>query len=161
MGFAFIPVLLMMAFFFGVPILVGVLVYQDAKRRGMDTILWALVAALVPGLIGLIVYLVVCRSRPSERCAACGATAKPEYVSCPQCGAQLRYRCEGCGAGVEAPWKVCAHCGKTLPENRPSATVRVEQSSKPLWILLICIVAVPVLLILLGIFGYVTNVIVG
>ncbi len=43
-----------------VPIVIGVLVYRDAKRQEMSTPLgWALVAALAPSLIGLVIYLVV------------------------------------------------------------------------------------------------------
>ena len=50
-----------------VPIVIGVLVYQDAKRQEMSSPLaWALVAALSPSLIGLVIYLVV-RSSNSQK----------------------------------------------------------------------------------------------
>lgn len=50
-----------------VPIVIGVLVYRDARRQEMPAPLgWALAAALVPSFIGLVVYLVV-RSSNSER----------------------------------------------------------------------------------------------
>ena len=50
-----------------VPIVIGVLVYRDAKRQEKYRPLgWALVAALAPSLIGLVIYLVV-RSSNSEK----------------------------------------------------------------------------------------------
>ena len=43
-----------------VPIVIGVLVYRDAKRREMTgPLAWALAAALAPSFIGLVIYLVV------------------------------------------------------------------------------------------------------
>jgi heme/copper-type cytochrome/quinol oxidase subunit 2 len=43
-------------------IIIAVWVYRDAKRRGAPEVLW-LIIALLTGLIGLIIYLVV---RPKE-----------------------------------------------------------------------------------------------
>ena len=63
-----IPLILIFAF--GIPILLAVLVYRDAnKRMDCSPWLWALVAALVPSFIGVIVYLIVRRDYP----------LKPEY----------------------------------------------------------------------------------
>lgn len=51
---------LLLLFTFGIPILIAVFVYRDAKKRqDCDPVLWALVAALVPSLIGLVIYLLV------------------------------------------------------------------------------------------------------
>jgi hypothetical protein len=43
-----------------IPLLVGVLVYRDAaKRVDCNPWLWALIAALAPSFVGLIIYLIV------------------------------------------------------------------------------------------------------
>ena len=50
-----------------VPIVVGVLVYRDARRQGISSPLaWALAAALAPSFIGLVIYLVVRSSGGGE-----------------------------------------------------------------------------------------------
>lgn len=47
-----------------VSVVIGVLIYRDAQARQMDPpILWALVAALVPSFIGLIIYFIVRSTR--------------------------------------------------------------------------------------------------
>lgn len=48
-----------------VPLVIGVLVYCNANKRvDCDPWFWALVAALVPYFIGLIVYVAVCSDYP-------------------------------------------------------------------------------------------------
>ena len=43
-----------------IPLLVGVLVYRDAaKRVDCNPWLWALIAALAPSFVGLIIYLII------------------------------------------------------------------------------------------------------
>ena len=42
----------------GVEVLIGVMVYRDAKARGMEPWLWAAVCVLVPYFIGLFYYLI-------------------------------------------------------------------------------------------------------
>ena len=60
---AIIPVMLFLAF--GIPIIVGVLVYRDANKRvDCSPWLWALIAALVPSFIGLIIYAIIRRDYP-------------------------------------------------------------------------------------------------
>ena len=44
-----------------IPVLIGVYVYRDASDRGMNAVLWTLVAVLAPSLIGFIIYLLVDR----------------------------------------------------------------------------------------------------
>ncbi len=90
-----------------VPILVGVYVFQDARRRGMNAALWTLIAVLVPILVGFIIYLLVRGSYPDLKCPQCGTPVRETYVSCPQCGARLKASCPNCSAPVEPDWKVC------------------------------------------------------
>ena len=55
-----------------VPILVGVYVFRDASRRGMNAALWTLIAVLVPILVGFIIYLLVRGNYPDLKCPQCG-----------------------------------------------------------------------------------------
>ena len=48
---------IVMVIILALPIMIGVYVYRDANRRGMNAILWTLVAVFAPSLIGLIIYL--------------------------------------------------------------------------------------------------------
>lgn len=42
-----------------IPVLIGTYVYKDAKSRNMDAFLWTLVSILMPGFLGLIIYLII------------------------------------------------------------------------------------------------------
>jgi len=60
-------VLLIVAFAVALPIVIGVLVYQDANKRvGCNALLWALISALVPTYLGLVCYLIVRRDYPPK-----------------------------------------------------------------------------------------------
>ena len=145
----FLPVFVLI-FVIAIPVLVGVLVYNDARRRGLPPLAWALVVSLVPSLLGLVAYLVVCAVGQFRRCSACGAPVRGEYTVCPQCGAQLHARCESCGASVQPGWKVCARCGAPLPATA-DATLPAGTNQKALWTVL-AIVAVLVVLFLVFMF---------
>jgi len=106
-------------------IFVIVWVYNDAERRGMSGILWALLV-LVGNIIGLIIYLII-RSgaeagvgpasplQPSQRrCPACSNAIRDDFLHCPHCGAELKGKCPSCGKDVQADWQVCPFCGHSL-----------------------------------------------
>ena len=54
-----------------IPIIIGCYVYKDAKQRNMDAKLWTVVAILVPGLVGLIIYLIIRGNNSAVICPAC------------------------------------------------------------------------------------------
>ena len=110
-----------------IPVCVGMYVYQDAKNRGMEAILWTAVAVLIPYFIGLLIYLVVRYNHAAHKCYRCGASVKDTYTLCPQCGAELKAKCPNCGAYIEPDWHLCAHCGTELPYYEPYA--QAEQPS--------------------------------
>lgn len=61
-----IPIALIIAV--GIPVAIGILVYRDARKRVDCTpILWALVAALAPCYIGLILYLIIRKDYPLKQ----------------------------------------------------------------------------------------------
>lgn len=62
-----IAFLFILAVVIGFPIMIGIYVYRDAQSRSMNATLWTLVAVFAPGLIGLIIYLLVCRDYPPLR----------------------------------------------------------------------------------------------
>lgn len=70
-----------------VPILVGVYVFRDARRRGMNAALWTLIAVLVPILVGFIIYLLVRSSYPDLKCPSaalrCGKAMCPAPNAAP------------------------------------------------------------------------------
>ena len=76
--------LLVLAAWLALTVGVGVYVYRDAGRRGMNAALWALVALLAPSLIGFAVYLVVRGGYADLECPACGAAVEESYAVCPQ-----------------------------------------------------------------------------
>lgn len=143
--------ILMLLCVIGVEVLIGVMVYRDAKARGMEPWLWAAVCVLVPYFIGLIVYLVVrARNKGGLLCGNCGAPVEEAYACCPQCGAALKYTCDACGKHVEPQWKLCAYCGQPLPQNRqPLTQPTPSPSNKPIWIVLGVIVGLLVLFFVL------------
>lgn len=100
-----------------IPIIIGILVYKDAKRLQMNPWMWTLIAMYVPNLIGLIIYLVV-RSNENKksRCIDCGATLESDYNICPNCGHQLADVCSNCGRYVKKGFSKCPYCGKDLEQ---------------------------------------------
>lgn len=148
-----IPTLLILLL---VPILIGVYVYRDARRRRMNAVVWTLVAVLAPTFIGFIIYLLVRSGYADLACPRCGAAVSAEYVVCPQCGAALRAACPSCRTPVEPDWKVCPRCAVPLPEEARQAAAPVRRKDKALWKLLIAIVLIPLLLVGLAVLGWTT-----
>ncbi|MCX6561214.1 MAG: zinc ribbon domain-containing protein [Candidatus Aminicenantes bacterium] len=129
-GFAGFFGLLLLAFW----IAIVVWVYKDAEKRGMNAIVWALVAFFVH-FVGVIIYLLVrsehpIRARDSAqagpttvqppapaappRCPKCGQTTDTRHTFCPACGERIKPVCPACGKDVQAGWKACPNCGGSL-----------------------------------------------
>jgi len=88
-------------------IVISILVYRDAKSRGMSGALW-LVIVLFLSVIGLIIYLVV---REPKRLPEAGVPLPyPQpYADVPvQPGANV---CKRCGMPLEPGMKFCSNCG--------------------------------------------------
>jgi hypothetical protein len=62
-------------------------VNADARRRGMPPILWTLIAALIPNLLGFLLYFALRRPIASP-CPNCGGTIAAEQRFCSWCGHQ-------------------------------------------------------------------------
>ena len=89
-SFVLVPFLILMVLLCtAVPVLLGVFVYRDANARGMEPLLWTLLAVFAPGFIGLIVYLVVRRDHFKLICPQCGKVNQHNSKYCDECGATL------------------------------------------------------------------------
>lgn len=132
-----------------IPVLIGVYVYRDANRRGMNAAMWTLIAILAPSLIGFIIYLLVRGNYSNMKCPRCEAPVTEQYVVCPRCGTKLRPSCPNCATPVELDWKVCPKCTQPLPDTWQDVVTPAHPKDKTLWKILVAIIVVPVVLILL------------
>lgn len=130
------------------PLLIGVYVYRDSKRRGMNAALWTLIAILAPSLIGFIIYLLVRGNYSNLKCPRCDTTVTEQYVVCPKCGAKLKPSCPNCSAPVEPDWTVCPKCAQPLPTVQEDIVTPIQPKDKTLWKILAAIIVIPVVLIL-------------
>lgn len=143
---AFIPIFLLSL---ALPILIGVYVYRDANKRGMNGVLWMLVAILAPTFIGLIIYLLVRSNYSDMNCPACGTRVTETYMVCPNCGTKLRPTCPNCATPVQPEWKVCPQCAEPLPTTYSNVTSPEKPKDNTLFKILIAVLLVPVLLVVL------------
>ena len=128
-----------------IPVLIGVFVYRDAKKRNMNAVLWTLIAVLAPTFIGLIIYLIVRADHSPLQCPSCSQTVTERYTVCPKCGAKLKLTCEKCSFPVEPQWHICPNCAEPLPENQKNP-LPAAGSDKRLVGILIAVILIPVFL---------------
>lgn len=62
-------------------------VYADARRRGMPPILWTLIVAFIPNLLGFLLYFAL-RRPIALRCPHCGQATTAGQRFCSWCGYQ-------------------------------------------------------------------------
>lgn len=110
-----IPSVLMGAFI----LLVGY-VWADAKRRGMNAVLWVLLAIFIPNLIGIILYFILREPLPVP-CPSCEAPVGKDLACCASCGTAVRPACPQCHRPSESGWTHCGHCGAALPQTGAAA----------------------------------------
>jgi hypothetical protein len=82
----------------------------DARRRGMNAVLWTLLAIFIPNAIGIILYFIL-RDPIPVPCPACGTPAKKGQTYCAACGAAVRPACPQCRQPVDPGARNCTHCG--------------------------------------------------
>ena len=91
----------------------GTWVFRDARRHGMEPLLWALIAVLVPYFVGVVVYLLL-RQGESSACPACGARQQADAAFCASCGLPLRDLCASCKAPLVPGARFCPACGTVV-----------------------------------------------
>jgi len=143
-----IPLFMLMIIVVMLPLLIGIYVYRDAKRRGMNAALWTLIAILAPSLIGFIIYLLVRGNYSNLKCPRCNTTVTDQYVVCPKCGAKLKPSCPNCSMPIEPDWTVCPKCAQPLPEVQEDIVTPLRPKDKTLWKILAAIFIIPVVLFL-------------
>jgi RNA polymerase subunit RPABC4/transcription elongation factor Spt4 len=105
--------------------------YTDAGRRGTSSILWGLVAVVLPYL-GTLIYLIVrppeyleeSRERELELavlekelrnntllCPNCRNLVEKDYLICPVCNWELKKPCVNCERPINMEWDTCPYCG--------------------------------------------------
>jgi hypothetical protein len=86
---------------------------RDAKRRGMHSVLWTLLAILVPYLIGVVIYFLL-REPLAFNCPQCGVLVSARFNYCPGCSNNLRPTCPQCKHEVREGDRFCPHCANRL-----------------------------------------------
>ena len=147
-AFAVFNLLLFVSVFCLIPVLVGVYVFRDAKRRRMNASLWTLIAILAPSLIGFIIYLLVRGNYSNLKCPRCETTVTEQFVVCPKCGVKLRPSCPNCSTPVELDWAMCPKCAQPLPATQEDIVTPVRPKDKTLWKILVAITLIPAIMIL-------------
>jgi hypothetical protein len=111
--------------FLGAYVLLVGYVYGDARRRGMNHVLWTLLAIFIPNAIGIILYFIL-RDPVAVPCPSCGTPAKKGHAYCAGCGTPVRTACPSCRQPVETGWRNCARCGAALTPPVSAAGDRVS-----------------------------------
>ena len=112
-----VPVLVLISFLPGMvlaflALMVGY-VNRDAKRRGMNSVGWTLIALFVPNAIGFIIYFLV-RHPLMVRCPQCGESAQRGFNYCPKCSFNLNPTCPQCKRAIRVGDTFCPYCGARL-----------------------------------------------
>ena len=93
-------------------------VNRDAKRRGMNYVLWTLlVLILSPGwlIIGFITYFLMREPMPYP-CPQCASSVSARFNFCPNCKCNLQPSCPQCKREVAELDKFCPNCGNDLKD---------------------------------------------
>jgi ABC-type Fe3+ transport system permease subunit len=105
-----------MSLFMAVFIFMIAYVNRDAKRRGMNYVLWTLlVLILSPGwlIIGFITYFLMREPMPYP-CPQCASTVGARFNFCPNCKCNLQPSCPQCKREIAETDKFCPYCGNDL-----------------------------------------------
>ncbi len=47
-------------------------------------------------------------------CSSCSGSIRPDFLTCPYCGASIMDRCPGCNKVIEKGWRFCPYCRMEL-----------------------------------------------
>jgi hypothetical protein len=108
-GPAFILLFLLPLALAGYVLVIGY-IYGDARRRGMNAVLWALLAFFAPSAIGIILYFILRDPMPIY-CSKCGWPVYKNFPHCPNCGVNVAPVCPSCHRATQPPWTHCPWCG--------------------------------------------------
>lgn len=147
------PLFMLIAMMIAIPIILGIFVFTDAKKREMHAPFWALVSAIVPALIGFVIYLLARTHHADLRCPHCGKPIRKTFAVCPACAAKLRSVCPACAMSVERDWNVCPRCATPLPKEQTNIEPPTPARDRTVWRVLCVVLLIPTLLITLLVLG--------
>lgn len=85
-------------------------IYADAKRRGMNAVLWVILIILIPKPIGFIAYFLL-RKPLLKECPQCSEPLRPDFAFCPKCHYSVGVSCAHCGRPIGTGFVFCPYCG--------------------------------------------------
>jgi hypothetical protein len=88
-------------------------VNRDAGRRGMNRLLWTVIAVVITHGLGIILYLVL-RQPLLSHCPQCDAVVQAGFNYCPKCNHRLVPSCPHCQHAVQGNDVYCPYCGGAL-----------------------------------------------
>lgn len=88
-------------------------VNADAKRRGMNSLLWTLLVIFIPKALGFLAYFLL-RKPLMMPCPNCATAVGKDFRFCPKCGYAVTPACPHCGCGIQRDYVVCPYCGKNV-----------------------------------------------
>jgi hypothetical protein len=91
-------------------------VNRDAKRRGMNYVLWTLLVLILSGgwgIVGFITYFLMREPMPYP-CPQCANTVGARFNFCPNCKCNLQPSCPQCKREIAETDKFCPYCGNDL-----------------------------------------------
>jgi hypothetical protein len=120
-------VVTVMSLFMAILIFLIAYVNRDAKRRGMNSVLWTLlVLILFPSSIflGFLIYFLMREPLPYP-CPQCSTMVGARFNFCPNCKCNLHPSCPNCKREVVETDKYCPYCAHEL-----SAGGAIEPTSR-------------------------------
>ncbi len=88
-------------------------VNADSKRRGMNSLLWTLLAIFIPKGLGFLAYFLL-RKPLMMACPKCSAVIGSDFRFCPKCGHAITPTCIHCGRPISRDYVCCPYCGKAV-----------------------------------------------
>lgn len=67
---------------------IGIWVYRDSKKRGMNTLFWTAIGVAL-NIPGLIIYMISRKAYFKRKCPACMADTHKDAAYCSECGVEL------------------------------------------------------------------------
>jgi hypothetical protein len=110
---------------FAVFIFMVAYVNRDAKRRGMNYVLWTLLVLILSGgwgIVGFITYFLMREPMPYP-CPQCASIVGARFNFCPNCKCNLQPSCPQCKREIAETDKFCPYCGNDL-----KSTVNAESA---------------------------------
>lgn len=122
--------------------IVAFFVARDANKRNMNPLVWALVAALTPFFIGLIIYLICRNPLVDLQCAKCGANISQYDKVCPSCGNVILTQCPNCDFPIQKGWNACPSCGMEFPKEYGQPVRNYKKDNGIMVVIIVVVLAV-------------------